>query len=29
VIFDACGHAPHRDQVERLIAAVFDFLHHL
>ena len=25
----ACGHAPHRDQSERLDAAVFNFLHHL
>jgi len=25
----ACGHAPHRDQSERLVAAVFNFLHHL
>ena len=29
VTFDACGHAPHRDQAERLIAAVLSFLHHL
>ncbi len=26
---DACGHVPHRDQAERLIAAVFKFLQHL
>ena len=27
--FEACGHVPHRDQTELLIAAVFKFLQHL
>jgi pimeloyl-ACP methyl ester carboxylesterase len=29
LIFDACGHAPHRDQAARLNAAVANFLQHL
>jgi pimeloyl-ACP methyl ester carboxylesterase len=29
LIFDACGHAPHRDQAERLSAAICDFFQHL